>query len=156
MTDLLQLSTWKSGCGHSVAILRLIWGLAQASDGRPSPKARRPTSRRIFRCLLLNIGKWRLIWSSDGRQTDRALETVYTPGYCSSANSSNIGAFIRALLLNIKERYYAITSYQRIDSIRRGISAEITAYRTHESSEAEATQKSVRKVSGILFGYPGN
>src|SRR5699024_852173 len=155
-TGRVRSNTWKSESTHSVATLRLIWGLAQASDGRPSPKARQRTSRRTSRCHRRNTGRRRPIWSLDERRTDKALETVYTPGYCSSANSINIGAFIRALLPNIKERYYAITSYQRIDSIRRGISAEITAYRTHESSEAEATQKSVRKVSGILFGYPGN
>src|SRR5699024_8935236 len=130
--------------------------MAQAFAGRPSPKVRRLTSRRTSRCHRHNTWRRLPIWSLDGRQTDRAVETVYTPGCCSSVNLSNTGAFIRALLLNIKERYYAITFYQRIDSIRRGISTEITAYRPHEPSEAETVEKSIRKVSGILFRYSGN
>src|SRR5699024_526620 len=85
-TGRVRSSTWKSESAHSAATLRLIWGMAQASDGRPSPKVRQPTSRRIFRCHRLNTGKWPPIWSSGGRRTDRALETVYTPGYCLSGN----------------------------------------------------------------------
>src|SRR5699024_12516768 len=106
MTDLLQLSTWKSGCGHSVDTLRSIWALARVSAERRSQKVRQRTSRRTSRCHRRNIGRRRPIWSLDERRTGKALETVYTPGYCSSANSIDTGAFIRALLHNIEVRDY--------------------------------------------------